>query len=100
VCDPPQGATCPTTAGNCYGIGKPCPNGASDCQADGLSCANALDSSGPPVCISVDLLGNKIKCTPGMKQCGAGASCCTVTQGVTVHICTPNQCLPQGCTAE
>jgi hypothetical protein len=53
------------------------------------------------VCISVDILGNKIKCMPGMHQCGTGASCCTVTQGpVTVHVCTPNQCLSNGCTAE
>lgn len=82
ACMAPTGASCPTTAGNCLGIGTPC----GSCPA-GLICEMSI-------CVSI------FACTPGMHQCGTGASCCNTATTEHVSVCLPNVCIPSDCTAE
>jgi hypothetical protein len=94
ACAPPAGNDCPSTSGNCLGIGKPCTKGGGECMAQGLSCDKDQSDSGVGICIK---LGG---CTHGMHQCGAGATCCATQDTFFFPVCVPNQCLPDGCTAE
>jgi hypothetical protein len=94
VCMPPQGATCPTTAGNCKGIGNPCTKGGGECTSIGKSCDKDLDPTGQGICISY------LACTPGQHDCGTGASCCKTAMTQNVAVCLPNQCIVSDCTPE
>ena len=94
VCAPPQGSDCPTTAGNCLGIGTPCTFLGGQCPK-GLLCDKDLDpANGDGICISVD------QCHPGAHECGTGASCCQNNDTQNHRICVPNTCLIGNCTAE
>ena len=95
ACPAPQGATCPTTAGNCKGIGTPCTTGGGQCNPSGTSCDKDLDGdAGAGVCITI------FQCTRGNHDCGNGASCCNTPMTSNVSVCLPNQCLPSDCTPE
>jgi hypothetical protein len=88
ACMPPTGATCDTlTAGNCLGIGTPCGNTGDAACPTGLLCESNI-------CVII------FACTPGMHQCGAGASCCNTATTEHVAVCLPNVCIPSDCTAE
>jgi hypothetical protein len=87
ACMPPTGASCPTTAGNCLGIGNPCGNAGNPACPTGLLCESNI-------CVSI------FSCTPGMHQCGTGASCCNTATTEHVAVCLPNVCIPSDCTAE
>ena len=93
TCAPPQGSSCPTTAGNCMNIGKPCTKGGGQCPSP-TACDIDLDSTGVGICITF------LTCTPNMHACGAGATCCDTAMTSNVPVCLPNQCLPSDCTAE
>ena len=94
ACTPTMGNDCPPTAGNCKGIGKPCTKGGGECAADGNSCDKDQSNDGVGACIKVG------GCTPGMHQCGAGASCCATQDTLFFPVCIANQCLPNGCNQE
>jgi len=53
-----------------------------------------LDAKGVGICISI------MKCTPGKKECGAGASCCMGPDTTFIGVCMPNVCLLDSCTPE
>jgi hypothetical protein len=86
-CMAPTGATCPTTAGNCLGIGNPCGNTGNPACPAGLICESNI-------CVSI------LSCTPGAHQCGTGATCCNTATTEHVAVCLPNVCIPDDCTAE
>src|SRR5262245_59534676 len=46
----PAGMTCPPTAGNCLGVGKPCTMNGKECDT-GLSCDKDLSANGKGICI-------------------------------------------------
>jgi hypothetical protein len=92
MCVAPQGASCPTTAGNCKGIGAPCTKGGGQCTM-GTACDLDL---GPGVGICITFFA----CTPGQHDCGNGASCCDTAMTSNTPVCLPNQCLTSDCTAE
>jgi hypothetical protein len=87
MCMPPQGASCPTTAGNCLGIGNPCGGTGQSACPTGLLCECGI-------CVQI------FKCTPGKGQCGKGATCCDTATTDFVAVCLPNQCIPSDCTVE
>lgn len=93
ACSPPTGSTCPTTGGNCKGIGTPCTKGSGKCPS-GLSCDLDLDPKGSGVCISY------LKCSPGKGDCGTGANCCQTATTQNIPVCLPNPCIPADCKAE
>ena len=93
ACNPPQGTTCPTTSGNCKGIGTPCTKGGNECPSPTV-CDLDLDPNGAGVCITI------LACTPGNHDCGAGASCCNTPMTSNTAVCLPNQCIPSDCTPE
>jgi hypothetical protein len=93
ACAPPQGTTCPTTAGNCKGIGAPCTKGGNECPSP-TACDVDLDPSGAGICITI------LACTPGNHDCGNGASCCKTPMTSNTAVCLPNPCIPSDCTAE
>ena len=93
-CAPPQGTTCPSTSGNCKGIGTPCTKGGGQCVAVKKVCDVDLSASGAGVCISIAV------CTPNTGSCGNGATCCQTPGTSNVAVCLPNQCLASDCTAE
>jgi hypothetical protein len=92
TCAPPQGASCPTTAGNCKNIGDPCTKGGGQCPSP-TACDLDL---GPGVGICITFFA----CTPGNHDCGNGASCCNTPMTSNTPVCLPNQCIPTDCTAE
>lgn len=95
ACMPPTGNTCPTTAGNCLGIGAPCTQGGGQCATYHLFCDKDLDpTDGSGICVSY------LACTPNMGQCGKGATCCKTTTTQNIPVCFPNACIPADCTAE
>jgi hypothetical protein len=92
TCSPPQGTTCPTTAGNCKNIGHPCTKGGNQCP---MPTACDLDlGPGVGICITI------FTCTPDHGDCGNGATCCNTAMTSNTPVCLPNQCLPSDCTAE
>ncbi len=94
ACAPPEGATCPTTKGNCKNIGDPCTKGGGQCPSP-TACDLDLDpTSGAGICITF------FACTPNNHDCGAGATCCNTTMTSNTPVCLPNQCIPSDCTAE
>jgi hypothetical protein len=94
MCKAPAGSTCPTTSGNCQGIGTPCTKGGGQCAASGTNCDLDLDPSGSGTCVTYG------KCAPGMHQCGPGASCCKSSTTFFIPVCIVNPCLPDDCPAE
>ena len=93
ACTAPQGAACPTTAGNCKGIGAPCTKGGNQCPSPTV-CDIDLDPNGAGICITI------LACTPGNHDCGNGASCCNTPMTSNTAVCLPNVCIPSDCTPE